>query len=173
MIRDNFPKCVNLSSKRRVQYPSGSIGTLYLVTCPRCNKRRWVADSTIYTKLKKSQQYIGYCHWCAGKVKGEFYRGERSSQWKGGRSVRPNSYVYLCISPEHKFACMRQVAGQVPEHRLVMAEALNRPLESWEMVHHKNGIKGDNRIGNLKLVNRCSHKTAELICPHCGKAYGE
>lgn len=37
------------------------------------------------------------------------------------------------------------------EHRHVLEQSLGRPLEVHESVHHRNGVRHDNRLENLEL----------------------
>lgn len=74
-------------------------------------------------------------------------RGENNSGWKGGRFVDRWGYV-LINGPKHPNA---RTNGMVAEHIAVMSELLGRPLQPEETVHHKNGIRSDNRPENLEL----------------------
>lgn len=41
--------------------------------------------------------------------------------------------------------------GQILEHRLVMSDTIGRPLCADETVHHRNGVRDDNRAENLEI----------------------
>jgi hypothetical protein len=62
-----------------------------------------------------------------------------------------SGYVSVPISTSEPFYEMVNSHGHVMEHRLVMAKQLGRPLLPTETVHHKNGVRDDNRLENLEL----------------------
>ncbi len=83
----------------------------------------------------------------------ETHRGELHHSWKGG--VKMSQGYRRIYSPDHPAA--KSNGGYIMEHRLVMEKHLGRFLKSNEDVHHKNEIKTDNRIKNLKLTTRSKH----------------
>ena len=90
---------------------------------------------------------LGYCqgHWRQLRLK----RPLTPLREKTGRILKLG-YV-LTFEPSHPNA---HKSGYVAEHTKVMASRLGRPLEPFEEVHHKNGIRSDNRPENLELWAR-------------------
>lgn len=97
-------------------------------------------------------------------------RGTRlfGSRYKGGR-IEVGGYIRVLMRWDHPFAeAMTDSLGYVAEHRLVMAEALGRPLRRSETVHHINGDRHDNRLANLQLRFGAHGKGVALACGDCG-----
>ena len=81
----------------------------------------------------------------------------------GGKHVDSQGYVRLYF-PEHpevmKDRCIK-------EHRYVMEQVIGRLLHKGESVHHRNGIKTDNRPENLELWRGVHPAGQRASAPHC------
>lgn len=69
---------------------------------------------------------------------------------RGKPVITDNGYRLLKI-PGHPNASKN---GYVREHTKVMSDHIGRPLLPTEEVHHRNGVRDDNRIKNLELWTR-------------------
>lgn len=77
-------------------------------------------------------------------------RSRYENNYKAARWI--NKRGYALVTPSIKEKHLKDIKGNtILEHRLVMARHLGRALYRHEQVHHKNGIKTDNRIENLEL----------------------
>jgi transcriptional regulator with XRE-family HTH domain len=109
-----------------------------IAKCKNCQR-----DFPIYKMDTKFCSRSCQSEWMSTNV-----HGEAHPSWKGGRYIDGGSGYIKTKSPNHPKA---DGSSYVLEHRLVMEEHLGRYLLPNERVHHKNGIRKDNRIENLEL----------------------
>ena len=130
--------------------------------CTQCEMPRWVV-------IRRGEPFYESCKKCGDVRKGIKrrikFQGKGNPNWKDTfRYQRPGGgYVEIILNPDDFFFPMTNKKRHVNEHRLVMAKHLGRNLHSWEVVHHINRIKDDNRIENLQLVNDLGHKQLTLL----------
>lgn len=70
------------------------------------------------------------------------------------RKIDKNIGYVRLYAPVHREANNR---GFVYEHRLIAEQMIGRDLTNYEIVHHKNGCRWDNRPINLEVMDKFAH----------------
>lgn len=123
--------------------------------CDNCKQE--FSTYACYDKRKRRHRF------CCKKCEAEYRTKSTAEHWCGGHISKTTGYKVIRVSGK-----------QIEEHRLVMAKHLGRKLESYEQVHHINGIKTDNRIENLMLTTKWEHpklhsNRKKFECKRCGR----
>lgn len=97
--------------------------------------------------------------------------------WEVEKLIKKGDYQYALVR-NHPNSTKN---GYVLYHRIIMENHLGRLLNKYEVVHHINHDKFDNRIENLEILSCKEHskkhglekgrKWAILKCPVCGKIF--
>lgn len=99
---------------------------------------------------------------------GNHARGDRNGRWNAGRMINSEGYVLMRVDPSHPRAFgpprLRNFKYAY-EHDLVMERMIGRFLTPNEIVHHRNGIRDDNRAENLILETREDHAREHTSVP--------
>lgn len=107
--------------------------------CDNC--KQYFRSSPCYLKRNRKHRF------CSKKCEAEFRKLNNTFEcWKGGHIGKTTGYKYIRINGK-----------DYQEHRLIMEKHLGRKLERWEVVHHINENKLDNRLENLQLMSNSEH----------------
>lgn len=79
---------------------------------------------------------------------------------KDAKGIHKRQGYIVRLTSNHPFADKR---GYVLEHRLVMEQHLGRFLTENEVIHHKDGVRDNNELSNLQLMDdQRSHAEIEM-----------
>lgn len=116
-----------------------------------------LCGSNVGVITNKYKKYVGYCKKCMYKLRKAGFQNNNIV-----RTYDKDGYVILRGAPlrDYLHKCNTR---EIYEHRYIMEQHLGRLLTDDEVVHHKNGIKDDNRIENLVLCTKQTH----MLEHHC------
>jgi hypothetical protein len=140
---------------------------LYEDKCPSCD--------TLYHR--RPRDFGLDCPECSAKKRGEVLHTkirEHHPRWKSDYKRIKSGYYFIRLYPDNPYFSMAHKRDRwCMLHRYIYAtEVAHRPLEKWEVVHHKGTKypqgsyedKGYNRLDNLEYcVNQATHNVYSFM----------
>lgn len=102
--------------------------------CKLCHNDKAKSDARCLDCGEPVYRKFSRCKHCA-------FKGSNNPAWRGGRQVTEEGYIRI-TTPDGR---------RMYEHRYVMEQQLGRLLYPHEDVHHKHGVRDDNRPEKLEL----------------------
>lgn len=90
---------------------------------------------------------------------GNHRKGPHHHQWSDDRMVSAEGYIKIRVGDSHPLA---DPNGYAYEHLVIWCSAGNPRPEAGQLLHHKNEVRGDNRLENLELLTRQEHNRLHL-----------
>ena len=126
-------------------------GDKALRVCDKCGHEQWVNYWNIYRKD------IHICRYCSSSSTA---KTRKNTPWNKGKKQAPrdvgnsyinsNGYVEVWIGKHTK---EDRAGGYYREHKLKKELEIGRLLEDYEMIHHVDGDKTNNRTDNLVVCS--------------------
>lgn len=165
-INRGFGKFCSIScyNKYRSEHGVPSRHKRTWLKCLECGKDFWVNDA----RIRKEKRY-GETKFCNNKCRYGYWKKHGTPIYRppglpatsygfpdrkiNGKLFDDKGYVLVETPLDHpkRISKVGKVRSRIREHVLVMEKMLGRPLYPYEKVHHRNGIKTDNRPENLEL----------------------
>jgi len=144
-------------SKRRLE-PVDETRPESYVQCTICGEKfRQITSTHLKLHGLTTTEYKGHGHplMCQEKLdrnaevlkaRSEQQQGENHPAWKGGHKSKLSGYRYIYRNGKPMY-----------EHRAIMEDVLQRPLQSNEQVHHIDGNRANNDPSNLMILSAPDH----------------